>query len=147
MAAEYGKKAVDLYPYLQLGRAFYAQALEFSGHAEAALAEYRFARAMSPDLPWLGALEATCLAKDGREGEALKILGELNEIRAATYVDAYYMALLLEALGDRDGAFRELERAVEENSTMLYILDVDPRLDSLREDARFRGLRIMSENR
>jgi DNA-binding winged helix-turn-helix (wHTH) protein len=140
-AAAYGKKAVDLYPYLQLGRAFYAQALEFSGRTEEALAEYRFARIMSPDLPWLGALEATCLAKNGREGEALKLLEELKQIRAATYVDAYYVALLLDALGNRDAAFRELERAVEENSTMLYILDVDPKLDALREDARFLPLR------
>jgi hypothetical protein len=34
-----------------------------------------------------------------------------------------------------------LERAAEENSTMLYILDVDPKLDSLREDSRFLPLR------
>lgn len=140
-AAEYGRKAVDLYPYLQLGRAFFAQALEFSGRAEEALAEYRFARAMSPDLPWLGALEATCLAKNGRRSEASKILAELNQIRCATYVDAYYLALLMDALGNRDAAFAELERAVEENSTMLYILDVDPKLDSLRGDSRFGPLR------
>ena len=140
-AAEYGRKAVDLHPYLQLGRAFFAQALEFSGRTEEALAEYRFAGAMSPDLPWLKALEGTCLARNGRANEASRILEELNQIRAATYVDAYYMALLLDALGNRDAAFRELERAVEENSTMLYILDVDPKLDSLREDARFLRLR------
>jgi DNA-binding winged helix-turn-helix (wHTH) protein/Flp pilus assembly protein TadD len=140
-AAEYGRKAVDLYPYLQLGRAFFAQALEFSGRTEEALGEYRFAGAMSPDLPWLRALEATCLAKNGRASEASKILEELNLIRTATYVDAYYMALLQDALGNRDAAFQELERAVQENSTMLYILDVDPKLDALREDARFLPLR------
>jgi DNA-binding winged helix-turn-helix (wHTH) protein len=140
-AADCGRKAVDLYPYLQLGRAFFAQALEFSGRIEEALAEYRFARVMSPDLPWLRALEATCLAKHCRENEAANILEELKQIRAATYVDAYYMALLFEALGNRNEAFRELERAVEENSTMLYILDVDPKLDSLRADSRFLPLR------
>ena len=140
-AADYGRKAVDLYPYLQLGRAFFAQALEFSGRTEEALAEYRFARAMSPDLPWLGALEATCLANNGRTSEASKIQEELNQIRDATYVDAYYMALLNDALGNRDGAFQELSRAVEENSTMLYILDLDPKLDELRKDARFLPLR------
>jgi hypothetical protein len=51
------------------------------------------------------------------------------------------MVLLLDALGNRDAAFRELERAVEENSTMLYILDVDPKLDALRADPRFLPLR------
>ena len=100
---------------------------------------------MSPDLPWLAALEATCLANHGRTSEASKILEELNQIRAATYVDAYYMALLNDALGNRDGAFQELGRAVEENSTMLYILDLDPKLDELRKDARFLPLRDQLE--
>src|SRR5271163_4502901 len=39
--------------------------------------------AMSMDLTWLRALEATCLANDGRASEASKILEELNRIRAS----------------------------------------------------------------
>jgi hypothetical protein len=57
------------------------------------------------------------------------------------YVDAYYMALLRDALGDSDGAFRELERAFDENSAALPILDLDPKMDSLRRDPRFALLR------
>ena len=33
-AVAIGAKAVELHPFLQLGRAFYAQALEFSGDTE-----------------------------------------------------------------------------------------------------------------
>jgi hypothetical protein len=56
-------------------------------------------------------------------------------------VDAYYVALLLEALGHREDAMSELERAVEENSATLYMLDVDPKIEPLRSDARFPRLR------
>jgi tetratricopeptide (TPR) repeat protein len=136
-----GKKALELHPYLYLGRLFYGEALEYSGKVPQALEQYRLAVIMSPDLPWLRAVEATCLAKNGRRKEAVAILAELNQSRKTQYVDAYFMAVLLNALGDRDQAFQELERAYHEKSAMLFSLDVDPRIDSLRADARFAALR------
>ena len=57
------------------------------------------------------------------------------------YVDAYHVALLYDALGQRNVAFEELERAREENSINLCLLDVDPKLDSLRQDLRFERFR------
>lgn len=139
-AAQCVKKALELHPYLLLGRAFCAQALEYAGKTEEALAQYRFARLMYPDIPWLAALEAACLARNRKQREARGILEELQLTRRSEYVDAYYMTLLFEALGRREEAFRELERAVEENSATLYILDVDPQMDSLRGERRFTEL-------
>ena len=50
------------------------------------------------------------------------------------------MALLLEALGRRDRAFEELQRACQESSAALFMLNVDSRMDGLRKDARFKRL-------
>ena len=136
-----GRKALDLHPYLYLGRLFYGEALEHSGKIEEAMEQYRMATIMSPDLSWLRAFEAKCLAKHGRRKEAHKVLAELNQIRKTQYVDAYYMAILLDALGERDQAFQELERAYHEKSAALFMLDVDPKLDALRTDSRFAILR------
>ena len=47
------------------------------------------------------------------------------------------MALLYDALGLRDLAFAELERAFEENSVTLCLLNMDPKMDGLRTDPRF----------
>jgi len=134
-------KAIELHPYLLLGRAFCAQALEYAARTGEALAQYGFARVVYPDIPWLAALEAACLARNGRVKDATRILKDLERQRVTEYVDAYYMALLHEALGRRDDAFAELARAIAENSASLYILDVDPQMDSLRADARFTALR------
>ena len=135
------RQALELHPYLPLSRALYAQALEFSGDTGEALKQYRLATVLCPDLPWLRALEAICLVNSGCRAEALAILRQLEELRATEYVDAYFQAQLLHALGRKDEAFQELERAADENSAALFVLDVDPRVDPLRADPRFGPIR------
>jgi DNA-binding winged helix-turn-helix (wHTH) protein/Flp pilus assembly protein TadD len=136
-----GPTAVELHPYLQVARVNYAQALEFSGRLDDALAQYERASIMFPDLPWLRALEGTCLAKMGRTREACAILAELEQRRRTDYVDAYFMAVLHGVLGHPADAFRELRRALDENAAPLYALDVDPKMDAFRGDPRFARLR------
>jgi DNA-binding winged helix-turn-helix (wHTH) protein len=140
-AIETGRRAVELHPYLQVGRALFAQALEFSGRLGDALVQYQTAIAMSPDLTWMRALEGTCLAKQQRHGEAVAILKQLEALRQSEYVDAYFMAVFRDALGQREEAFEELARAGRENSAWLYSLDVDPKMDPFKDDPRFRRLR------
>jgi DNA-binding winged helix-turn-helix (wHTH) protein/tetratricopeptide (TPR) repeat protein len=136
-AIEIGATAVALHPYLQISRGNYAQALEFAGRLEEALVQYQLAAVLSGDIPWMRALEATCLAKLARRPEAGAILDELEHLRQSTYVDALHLAVLRDALGSRPDAFREFERAYEENSPFLYSINVDPKMDAFRSDRRF----------
>jgi len=73
--------------------------------------------------------------------EAASILHALELHRATEYVDAFHMAILRRELGQVDEAFDELERAGRENSAWLYSLNVDPKIDPFREDARYERLR------
>jgi DNA-binding winged helix-turn-helix (wHTH) protein len=140
-AVALGVKAVELHPYLAAGRTIYAQALEFSGRLDEALAEYRIASVIAPDLPWLRAHEGVCLAKMGRLAEGQSLLQGLDQLRRSEYVDAYFMAVFRDAVGQRDEAFVELDRAVTENSSRLYTIAQDPKMDGLRHDPRFARLR------
>ena len=140
-AIEAGAKGVELHPYLHVIRSNYAQALEYSGRLDDALTQYRAAIAMSPDLTWLRTHEGACLAKLGRHDDALAVLDVIEHIRRSEYVDAYYMAIFQEALGQRDAAFDELARAFTENSVLLFSVDADPKMDTLKDDPRFRPLR------
>jgi tetratricopeptide (TPR) repeat protein len=136
-----GKRSVDLHPYHPLGRALFAHALQGSGQLDEARKQYQLAYVMCPDLHWLRVMEGVSLAQMGRKQEASDVLAEMLRMREVDYVDAYFTALLYDALDSRDGAVRELERAVEENSATLFLLDVDPRMDPLRTDCRFAALR------
>lgn len=127
---------LDLHPSSQVGRSHYAEALEFTGRIEEARTQYEMTTARS-DSPIALALQGRFLAKAGPPAEALNILNQLRHLRESEYVDAYQMALVYDALGRREEAFQELERALEENSYTLLFLKVDPKADGLRSDPRF----------
>jgi DNA-binding winged helix-turn-helix (wHTH) protein len=141
LAVRLGAKAVELQPYVVLGRVYYGQALELSGRLDEALAEFRDASILFRDVPWVRAFEGGCLARMGRRSEARAILDELESRRRTDYVDSYAMAVFRKALGDSDRAFEELHRAVEENCVSLYAIDVDPKADAFRSDRRFARVR------
>jgi tetratricopeptide (TPR) repeat protein len=140
-AATLGRQSVELHPYLQVVRANYAQALQMDGRLDEALAQYQVASTISPDVPWLRALEGACQAMLGRRRDARAMLEGLEVLRRTEYVDAYYMAVFRSALGQPREALAELERAHAENSASLYMLDIDPKLDALRAEPGFRRLR------
>jgi hypothetical protein len=71
---------------------------------------------------------------------AAQLLAELS-VRARTeYIDPYHFALVLLALGDESSALQRLEEAVAVHSPYVLWLAVDPRLDQLRANDRFKGL-------
>jgi hypothetical protein len=55
-------------------------------------------------------------------------------------VSPFEIALIYVGLGDTSRAFEWLERAYLERSDLLVYLKVDPRLDPIRSDRRFKDL-------
>jgi DNA-binding winged helix-turn-helix (wHTH) protein/Flp pilus assembly protein TadD len=139
-AARIGAQAVQLHPYFMLCRAYYGVALEFSGRLEEALEQYHIGGVVTQGLPWMRALEGTCLVKLGRRSEARAVLNELLARRHTEYIDSYAIARLRHALGEVDDAFVELGRAIDESVGGLYAIRFDPLLDGFRSDRRFTRL-------
>ena len=79
-------------------------------------------------------------ANAGMHEEAIKLLDMLKELPKTEYLSPYNIALIYAGLGDREQAFEWLKKASEDHSEWFASLRVDPRLDSLREDARFTDL-------
>ncbi len=76
----------------------------------------------------------------GNTTEALKIMADLNQLAMRTYVSPYDVATVDVALGEKDRALADLERAYEEHSERLIWLRVDWRFDNLYSDPRFQDL-------
>src|SRR5436853_4381165 len=73
----------------------------------------------------------------GREMEARKILAQLLQAREKRYVSAPVIAAVYVALGDKEEAFRWLERAFAEHSGILQWIAFLPEFRPLHSDARF----------
>lgn len=105
-----------------------------------AISEFENAIALSSGAPLHLASRAHAYAASGRTQDARSLAEELNKQSQRKYVPSYWMAPVCAALGDKEEAFRWLERAYEERDGWIVYLKVDPRLDALRSDARFASL-------
>ena len=73
----------------------------------------------------------------GRQIEARNILAQLLQAREKRYVSAPLIAAVYVALGDKEEAFRWLERAFAEHSGILQWIAFLPEFRPLHSDARF----------
>ncbi|HJU90711.1 MAG TPA: protein kinase [Gemmatimonadaceae bacterium] len=113
---------------------------EQTGDFANAVAEARAALAADTNnLVFVASLaRAHALAGDGRRARTL--LDQLSRASRDRHVSSYHIALVHLALGDRAAAMRWLDRAYEERSPWIAYLEVDPRVDPLREQRAFAGL-------
>ncbi len=107
------------------------------GLPDAALSQLR--RSPAPPGAWLGVLGYVDAATRDAAG-AHTVLADLNALASHRYIPAYAFATVYAGLGDSDQAFRYLARAADERSAYLDYLNVEPTLDGLRGDPRFRDL-------
>jgi tetratricopeptide (TPR) repeat protein len=113
-------------------------------HAEA-LAAYEQERSFAGDTPTTRAKRAHVLAAIGQHDEARVILGEILARRQEEWVTAYEIAIIYCLLGDRDNAIDWLARADREHAVGFTFVRVDPHLEALRSDPRFKELIRVTE--
>ena len=131
------------------------------GQFAEAITYFERALAVDPEYAWAHECVLVAARKSGRDEEVRASLEELSRILHAPpsaiwprwylekleaaasselYVSPFGIALLKLELGDRAGALDALERAYEERDGFLVHLAVDPRLEPLHEEPRFRAL-------
>jgi serine/threonine protein kinase/Tfp pilus assembly protein PilF len=135
------QKALDLYPNAAFIRAQLAWSYAMKRMYPKALAEYD--KIAEPDkavaaenqlvadgLGWVYAVA-------GRRDDALKIAREVEHLSSRTYVDYYQLATIYAGLGEREEAFRLLEKGYQERSVGMLYLRVDPFWENVRSDPRY----------
>ena len=79
------------------------------------------------------------LARAGRRAEAESLWAQLTARDRPGYTQPLSLAFVQASLGRKDEAFRLLEAARVERANNIAYLKADPRVDSLRGDARWSG--------
>ncbi len=131
------RMSIELDPRFDGAHTGLARSLEALGRFDGARAEYEEGRRLSGGVAGPSFGLAHLAAASGDEIEARRILAELTDARAKSVVSAWGIAVLHASLGDVEETYRWLETAVEEKASGLILLRVHPRLDPIRNDARY----------
>lgn len=102
-----------------------------------AISEMRRAAQLSHEDPSFTADLALVLAANGEKDEASQILARLGEASKTAYVSLVQLACVRFALGDLEGAFKNLEEAFERRSIDLPEIRLLPEMSALRLDPRW----------
>ena len=106
------------------------------GRHEEALTELQEALKSSTIYAHTATELAHALAVAGKRGEAMKLLDTVEYLPWKTLG----AALVYAGLGEKDEAFRSLDKAIDLRAPFVILLKVDPRFESLHQDPRFRNL-------
>jgi serine/threonine protein kinase/tetratricopeptide (TPR) repeat protein len=134
------RKAIIANPTQHESHYILGQALMMKGNYIQARAAFREAagseRSHSNALAALGRVAVL----EGKVEEARGVLDELYRRTQERYVSPVDFAKLHNQLGDTDEAFQWMDRAMEDRRGWMVYLNVEPALDNLRSDPRFKEL-------
>jgi eukaryotic-like serine/threonine-protein kinase len=124
------QKALDLNPNLPVVRAVLALAYAMQHMYPQALTEYDKIpdpdKSVSTENQFVAGVLGWIYALSGRRPDALRIVHQLQDLSSHAYVDFYWSGVIYAGLGDKDNAFRLLEKGYEEHSAAMLYLAVDP---------------------
>ena len=133
------RKAIDIDPNFPRTHFRLGEVYEQRGQYAMAITEFEQAVNLSGGDPYYEGSLGHAYAASGNRTRA-RVLLENLQAQTRRHVPAYAISVVYAGLGDKDEAFRWLQKAVEDRSTPLVFLRCDPELANFRSDPRFAEL-------
>jgi serine/threonine protein kinase/Tfp pilus assembly protein PilF len=137
-AAEQFRRALELDPSFRRASFELARVYEIKGMHEEAVRQLEGLQKFGNPATPQSLARAYILA--GREAEGEKLLQELIERSATTYVNPYDIAAIYAAKNDKENVFLWLEKAHDEHVSRLVYLRVEPMFRQFRNEPEFADL-------
>lgn len=131
------RRTLDITPDFVSAHFILGLALEQAGRFEEAISELRTAMIAASVNANLAASLGHTYALAGQQAKARKIL---HDLLAQKTCDPYEIAMVYQGLGNRQQALGWLTKIKDKEGELRMLLRLDPRLDSLRSEPRFREL-------
>ena len=131
---------IELDPYFAHAHLCLGLAFEGKQMYEEAIAEYQKTGGLIGKIMDVVAYLGHAYAMSGRTREARAMLAELEKLSQTDSAKGYFFALVYTALGDKEEAFKYLKLAYEHRNEDMALVNIDPMMDSLRDDPRFVSL-------
>jgi serine/threonine protein kinase/tetratricopeptide (TPR) repeat protein len=139
-AIEQIKKALEIDPDFVPAHYWLGQAYLLKGSFPEAIPEFQKAMTLSKGSAYTMAGLAHAYAVSGQIAEAKNLLDRLIELAKMKYVSTYDVAEVYAGLGKQGLALDWLEKAFEERSRVLVFLKVEPNVDGLHAEPRFKAI-------
>jgi TolB-like protein/Flp pilus assembly protein TadD len=139
-ALEQSRAVLEMEPTFHWGYFFSGLAHQQLGATRDAIADLEKAVQLSGGPTVMLSALGHAYAVGGQADRAFETLAKLRELSSSRYVSSSEVALIHCALGETDRAFEYLEQAYSERSGWLAYLNVEPRIDRLYRDPRFKKL-------
>lgn len=139
LAISNGEAAIVAEPDNAFAQVFLGMAYAEKGRTEDALRHADLAMHYDGG-PLIASFRANVYALAGHRREAREALREVEKQRVEHYSCAYEIGTAYVLLDQLDRGFQWLDNAYEGRSQCLFLLKVDPRLDSVRADPRYQTL-------
>lgn len=140
------RKLIETDPRFAYARVVYSWVLRCAGLHEEAVTQAEKSVEFGGDgqiyVSGLGAAYASA----GRTDEAREIINRLQEMSRTRYISPYFLAIIYCSLGEKEPALALMQEAIAIRDAWISWLLVDPQLDLLRADARFREMIRQSNN-
>jgi TolB-like protein/Tfp pilus assembly protein PilF/tRNA A-37 threonylcarbamoyl transferase component Bud32 len=134
------RKTIELDPNYAHAHRYLALPFQVQGEFDKAIQALQSALRLLEDSIEIRGELGSAYAAAGRRADAERVLADLDRLGRTRYVSPYFAAAIHAGLGDRDAAFRWLDRAYDDRSDLLVYLHIEPRLNALRSDPRFSDL-------
>jgi eukaryotic-like serine/threonine-protein kinase len=132
------QRVIEMDPSFPAAHNYLAQAYASLGRYDDAYAEFQKAGTLMGAV-YLGH-SGFVLAKGGHSSEARALLAQIQERSRRQYVSPYHEALVRLGLGQKQESITLLEQAADQHYPWAIHYSVEPMLDSLRNEPRFKAL-------
>jgi tetratricopeptide (TPR) repeat protein len=139
-ALEQARKTYDLDKTFVLGRYALGRAYNANGMYREAITISQETLQADPKSQFALLVLGNAYARSDQRSAAENVIQKFKELSKTEYVAPYYVATVYAVLGDKEQAFAEFKKAYYEHDWLLPRLKVDPLMDSLREDPRYKDL-------
>ena len=138
------QKSVELEPNVPLWHTPLPMSYALRGQPQLALEEFEKVRGEVDPVTSTNENAAAFMgwfyAAAGRRDDALRMAKQFEALSAHSYVDFYFIAQIYAGLGEKDEAFRWLERGYQEHSNQMAWLAADPWWYQMYSDPRYKDL-------
>jgi len=134
------RRAYEADPNFVIARLIYGLTLNAAGQYSDAVSLAEKLLVDDPNNQQMLMVAGYAYGRSGRRADAERVIEKFHEISKTQYVIPSFVAVVFGGMGEKDKAFAELNKSIEQHDSWFRWSKVEPLFDPLRDDPRFKEM-------